>query len=326
MKAIVCERYGSPEFLKLRDVAKPIPKENEILIRVHATTVTSGDCRVRSLNMPLGFALVSRFVFGFRRPKQPILGTEFSGVVTSVGNAVSKFKVGDEVFGMSGMKMGCYAEYKCMPESGAVAIKPESLTLVEAAALSFGGTTALDFFRRARLRKGESVLINGASGSVGSAAVQLARKFGAEVTAICSTDNAPWVRSIGATHVVDYTKDDFAKDGKTYDVILDAVGNADFSRCKVSLKRNGRLLLVVAGLPQMLAIPWDAITGSKRIVAGPAAERAEDLRFLATLAQSGEFNPVIDKRYTFEEIVDAHRYVDTGRKKGNVVVIMPKAS
>jgi len=322
MKAIVYERYGPPEVLQLKEVEKPTPKDNEVLIKTHATTVTSGDWRVRSLSVPVGFGLISRLVFGISRPRQPILGTELAGEIESVGKDVNKFKVGDQVFAFSGASMGCHAEYKCMPEDGAVALKPPNLTYDEAAAISFGGTTALDFLRRGKLQSGEKVLINGASGGVGTAAVQLARHFGADVTGVCSTANVELVRSLGATHVVDYTKEDFTRNGETYDVIVDTAGTAPFSRSKASLKEGGRLLMVLGGLPDMLQIPWVSMTSSKKVIAGPAAGRAEDLRFLAGLAEAGEFKPVIDRRYPFEQIAEAHRYVDTGRKKGNVIITL----
>lgn len=322
MKAIVYERYGPPEVLELKEVAKPTPKDNEVLIKAYATTVTTGDWRVRSLNVPVGFGLISRLVFGVLRPRQPILGTELAGEIESVGKDVSKFKIGDQVFAFNGAGMGCHAEYKCMPEDGAVALKPANLTYDEAAAISFGGTTALNFFKRGRLQSGETVLINGASGGVGTAAVQLAKHFGANVTGVCSTTNVELVRSLGANHVIDYTKEDFTRNGETYDVIVDIAGTAPFSRSKGSLKERGRLLLVLGGLPDVLQIPWIAMTSSKRVIAGPAAERAEDLRFLAKLAETGEFKPVIDRRYPFEQIAEAHRYVDTGHKKGNVIITL----
>lgn len=314
------ERYGPPEVLELREVAKPSPKDNEILIKIHATTVTSADWRMRSLSMPAGFGLMARLIFGVLRPRNPILGTELAGEIVSLGKSVSKFKVGDQVFAFSGASMRCHAQYRCVPESGAVALKPPNLTYDEAAALSFGGTTALDFFHRGNLQRGESVLINGASGSVGTAAVQLAKHYGAEVTGVCSSANAELVRSLGAAHVIDYTREDFTRNGKTYDVIVDIAGTAPYSRSSGSLKESGRLLLVLAGLPEMLRVPWVSMTSSKKIIAGPAAERAEDLRFLAKLAEAGEFRPVIDRRYALEQIVEAHRHVDTGRKRGNVVV------
>ncbi len=322
MKAIVYERYGPPEVLELKEVAKPSPKHNEVLIRIHATTVTAGDRRARSLDVPMGFGLISRLFFGVSKPRQPILGTELAGEVESIGKDVRKFNIGDQVFVYGGAGMGCYAEYKSMPEDRAVALKPANLGYGEAAALSFGGTTALHFFRRGKLQSGEKVLVNGASGGVGSAAVQLAKHFGADVTGVCSTANVELVRSLGANHVIDYTKEDFTENGETYDVIVDTAGTAPFSRCKGSLKEGGRLLLVLASLPQILQIPWVSMTSNKRILAGPATERAEDLRFLAELAAAGELKPVIDRRYTFEQIVEAHRYVDTRRKKGNVIITL----
>jgi NADPH:quinone reductase-like Zn-dependent oxidoreductase len=322
MKAIVYERYGPPDVLQLKEVEKPRPKDNEVLIKIHATTVTSGDWRARSLNVPVGFGLIARLFFGVSKPRQPILGTELAGEIESVGKDVSRFKVGDQVFAFSGAGMGCHAEYKCMTEDGAVALRPTNLAYDEAAAISFGGTTALDFFRRGKLQSGERVLVNGASGGVGTAAAQLAKHFGADVTGVCSTANVELVRSLGANHVIDYTKEDFTENGETYDVIVDTVGTAPFSRSKHSLKEGGRLLLVLCGLPDMLQIPWVAMTSSKKVIAGPAAERAEDLRFLARLAEAGEFKPVIDRRYPFERIAEAHSYVDTGRKKGNVVITL----
>lgn len=320
MKAIVYEKYGPPEVLQLREIDKPAPKDNEVLIKTHATTVTSGDWRVRSLQVPTGFGLIIRLVFGILKPKQPILGSELAGVVESVGKDVSKFKAGDHVFAFSDAAMGCYAEYKCMPQGAALALKPANLAFDEAAAISFGGTTALHFLRKAKLRRGESVLVNGASGGVGTAAVQLAKHFGADVTGVCSSANVALVRSLGASHVIDYTKEDFTQNGKTYDIIVDTVGTARFPRSKASLKEGGRLLMILAGLPDMLQIPWAAMTSNKKIIAGPATASAEDLRFLAALAEAGEFKPVIDRRYPFERIAEAHRYVDSGRKKGNVVI------
>lgn len=326
MKAIVYERYGPPEVLQLKDVEKPTPKNNEVLIKTHAATVTSGDWRLRSLDVPFGFGLITRLVFGISRPRQPILGSELAGVIEAVGKHVSKFKLGDPVFAFSDTAMGCHAEYKCMAEDGAVVPKPSSLTFDEAAALSFGGTTALDFLRRGRLRSGESVLVNGASGAVGTAAVQLARHFGAIVTGVCSSANVDLVRSLGATHVIDYTQQDFTRNGETYDVIVDTVGTAPFSRSSASLKEKGRLLVILAGLPEMLQALWVSTTSSRQVIAGPATVRVEDLHFLAGLAESGEFKPVIDRRYPFAQAADAHRYVDTGRKKGNVVITLEHAA
>lgn len=326
MKAVVYERYGPPEVLHLKDIPKPVPKNNEILIRIYATTVTSGDHRVRMLDVPAGFGLFARLALGITRPRQPILGTELAGEIESVGKDVSKFKVGDQVFAFPGVSMGCYAEYKCIQENGPVALKPSNLTYDESTALSFGGTTALSFFRRGKLQRGERLLVNGASGAVGTAAVQIARHFGAEVTGVCSTANVELVKSLGATHVIDYTKEDFTQNGETYDVIVDTAGTAPYSRSKGSLKERGRLLIVLGGLADMLTAPWVSMTSSKRVIAGSAAERAEDVRFLGELAQAGEFKPAIDRRYPFDQIVEAHRYVDKGHKKGNVVITLMHGS
>ena len=322
MKAAVYDRYGPPDVIEVKELPKPSPRDNEVLIRTHATTVTSGDWRARSLEMPRGFGLMARLVFGVSKPRQPILGSELAGEIESIGKDVTKFKVGDQVFAYNGARMGCHAEYKCMPEDGAVALKPTNLTYDEAAAISFGGATALSFFKRGKLQSGERVLVNGASGGVGTAAVQLARHFGADVTGVCSTANAELVRSLGAAHVIDYTKEDFTQNGETYDVIVDTVGTAPFSRIRDSLREGGRLLLVLGELSDLLQVPWVSMTSRKKVIGGPAAGRAEDLCFLAELAQAGEFRPVIDRRYPFEQITEAHRYVDTGRKKGNVIITL----
>lgn len=322
MKAIVYERYGPPDVLEVREVPKPAPAAHEILIRSRATTVTTADWRARTLDVPRRFGFIARLMFGLRRPRQPTLGTELAGDVEAVGGAVTGFEVGDPVFAFGGAGMGCHAEYKCMPEDGAVAHKPPNLSYEEAAAISFGGTTALSFFRRAKLRSGERVLVNGASGGVGTAAVQLAKHFGAHVTGVCSTGNVGLVESLGADHVIDYTREDFAARGDRYDVIVDTVGNAPFSRSKNALAERGRLLQVLGGLPDLLRAPWVSLTSRRKVIAGPASGRAEDLRFLAGLAEVGEFTPVIDRRYPFERIADAHAYVETGRKKGNVVITL----
>jgi NADPH:quinone reductase-like Zn-dependent oxidoreductase len=321
MKAAVYERFGPPDVVQLRVAEKPTIKGNEVLIKIRATTVSSGDRRVRSLDVPFGFKLVTRLLFGPFRPKQPILGSELAGDIEAVGKDVRKFNVGDAVFAHPGTGLGCHAEYRTMPEGGAVALKPANLTYEEAAALSFGGTTALDYLKnKGKIERGERVLIIGASGAVGSAAVQLAKHFGAQVTGVCSTANLELVKSIGADQVIDYTKEDFTKNGATYDIVLDAAGTTSFFASKGSLNEHGRLLMVVAGLPEMAQIPWAAMTSSKKVSAGPAAERAEDVHFLKELAEAGELKPVIDRRYPLERIVEAHAYVDTGHKRGNVVI------
>jgi NADPH:quinone reductase-like Zn-dependent oxidoreductase len=320
MKAAVYQRYGPPEVVELKEVPKPTPGAGELLIRIRATTVTSGDWRARSLVMPRGFGLFGRLAFGISRPRQPILGTELAGEIEGVGSGVTLFKTGDAVFAFTGMGMGCHAQYRCVTQDGPVAAKPANLGFDEAAALSFGGTTALDFFRRGKLQAGERVLVNGASGAVGTAAVQLARHFGAVVTAVCSGANAELVRSLGAERVIDYTREDFAAGGEAYDVIVDTAGTAPFSRSRHALKRGGRLLLVLGGLGDLLGAPWASMTSGRKVIAGPAPERAEDLRLLAGLAEAGRYKPVIDRRYPLEQIVEAHRHVDGGHKRGNVVV------
>lgn len=322
MKAVVYQQYGGPEVLRFTEVAMPAPKDDEVLIRIHATTVTAGDWRVRSLKVPEGFGLLSRLAIGVTRPRQPILGSELSGVITAVGKNVTKFKRGDAVFAFAGTRMGCHAEYRCMSEDAAVALKPANLGHDQAAALSFGGTTALHFYREAKLSAGEKVLVNGASGAVGTAAVQLAKHFGAQVTAVCSAGNADLVRSLGADHVIDYTTEDFTRNGRVYDVIIDTAGTAPFARSSASLREGGRLLLVLGNMRDLLSIPWIALTNSRKVIGGTAKEKQSDLRFLAELAERGEFTPVIDRRYRFDEIVEAHRYVDSGRKKGNVVITL----
>jgi NADPH:quinone reductase-like Zn-dependent oxidoreductase len=322
MKAAVAERYGPPEVVRIREIATPTPDDDEILIRIHATTVSSADWRLRSLTVPAGFGLILRLVFGLRKPRLPILGSELAGEVAAIGRNVTRFTVGERVFAFSDAGLGCHAEYRCLPQDGLVVATPPELPDETAAALCFGGTTALDFLRRGRLGAGERVLVNGASGAVGTAVVQLARSMGAEVTGVCSTANLDLVRSLGAAHVIDHTRDDFTRNGETYDVIVDTAGTAPFRRSRRSLKPDGRLLLVLAGLPEMLRGVWVSLTSGRRVIAGPAAATLDDLHRLAALAAAGDFQPVIDRIYPLDQIVAAHRYVDTGRKKGNVVISM----
>jgi NADPH:quinone reductase-like Zn-dependent oxidoreductase len=320
MRAIIHTQYGPPEVLRLADVPKPTPKDNEVLVRVHVTTVTSGDCRARALDLPGGFGLLGRPMLGFFGPRNRILGTELAGVVESAGKDVAGFTAGDRVVGMGGFGMGCYAEYRTIRFDRMLALLPDSVSLEAAAALPFGGTTALDFLRRGKLQEGERILINGASGGVGTAAVQLARHVGAHVTGVCSAANLELVKSIGADEVIDYTKADFTRNGQTYDVIMDTAGTAPFSRCRESLAPNGRLLVVLGSLSAMLAAPFRSMTSGRTVVVGPASERADDLRELVRLAGIGAYAPVIDRRYPIEQMVEAHRYVDQGHKRGNVVI------
>ena len=325
MKAVVCTEYGPPEVLQLKEVEKPTPKDNEVLIKVHATSVTAGDCNARDfVFVPPGLGPLARLMLGFRKPNKAILGADVAGEIEAVGKDVKLFKAGDQVYGIDGNGLGTYAEYKCMSEEGALAIKPANMTYEEAVAIPFGALTALYFLRdKGNIQRGQKVLINGASGSVGTAAVQIAKAFGAEVTGVCSTTNLELVKSLGADKVVDYTQEDFTQNGETYDLILDpVVGKTSFSRCKNSLKQNGRYLAVAGGLPEMIQMVWPSIIGSKKVIfgGGEACERKESLIFLNELIEAGEMKAVIDKRYPLEQIVEAHRYVDKGHKKGNVVI------
>jgi NADPH:quinone reductase-like Zn-dependent oxidoreductase len=324
MKAIVYHRYGGPEVLHLAEVPRPEPKLNEVLIRVRATTVTAGDWRARGLKLPRGMRLMGRLFFGVFGPRKKILGTELSGDVVAVGRNVTKFKVGDAVFALTGANYGAYAEYVAVSQNAAIALKPVGISYEEAAALSFGGTTALDFFRRAGLKAGETVLINGASGGVGVAAVQLARHFGAPVTAVTSGGNATLVSSLGADRVIDYTQQDFRALGETWDVVMDTVGTVTVDNAHQTLKPGGRLLLVAGALAELFSGGRAKKLGFS-LVAGPSPERPEDLRTLAELAASGAYRAVIDRTYAPEEIVEAHRYVDTGRKRGSVVIRVQEA-
>ena len=320
MKAYVCRRYGGPEVIELVYVATPTPKANEVLIKIYVTTVTAGDWRVRTLDVPRGLGFIARLAMGLARPRQPILGTELAGVVAAVGKDVTQFKPGDAVFAFPGGKMGCHAQYRVVAEDGPVVRKPDNLSFEDAASLSFGGTTALHFLRKANIKPGDKVLVIGASGGVGSALVQLAKHFGAEVAGVTSTANLDLVASLGADQVIDYSKEEFSARGDTYDVIADTVGDMSFAQCKPVLGKKGRLLAIAGGLPEMLAAVWVPLTSSQRVIFGPAEERLEDVRQLADLAQVGVLRPVIDRRYTFAQMAQAHAYVETRRKRGSVVV------
>jgi len=320
MKAAVCRHYGSPDGITIETWPTPVPGAHDVLIRVRASTVTSADWRIRSQRMPYGFGIAGRLAFGMSSLRQPILGSELAGDIVEIGAAVHNFAVGDAVVAFSGAKLGAHAEYCCLRADAVIVRKPPTLSYETAAALPFGGTTALDFFRRGALRTGDRVLINGASGTVGSAMVQLAVSAGAEVTAVCSGSNADAMQQLGAAHVVDYTRVDFAEEGRSFDVIADTVGNAPYSRVRHVLTSHGRLLLVLATLPEMLRAPWVNTTSRHRIVAGPAAERVDDVRTLVEMAVDGRFTPLIDSRFTFDEIAAAHARVETGRKRGSVVI------
>ena len=321
MKAIVFEKYGPPEVLRLKEVEKPAPKDNEVLVKVHATTVTSRDVRYRGFEVPTSAWLPARIVFGFRKPKRTILGSDLSGEIESVGKDVKRFRKGDKVFGTTtDMRFGAYAEYVSLPEEMVLATKPANMTNEEAAAVHFGANTALFFLRQGNIQYGQKVLIYGASGSVGTFAVQLAKYYGGEVTGVCSTTNTELVKSLGADKVIDYTKEDFAESGETYDVIFDAVGKSSFSGCIRSLKENGIYLQAVLAPAGSVRGLWTSMTGSKKVIGGTAVDNTEDLVFLKELIEAGKIRSVIDRRYPLEQIVEAHRYVDKGHKKGNVVI------
>jgi NADPH:quinone reductase-like Zn-dependent oxidoreductase len=318
MRAAVCERYGPPEVVQIREVPKPVPADGEVLVKALATTVNSGDSRVRALRVPRGLHLAMRLKLGITKPKQPILGFETAGQVEAVGGAVTRFKPGDRVVASRGFDFGCHAEYVTVAEQGDVAAVPELLSYQDAVALCFGGTTALIFFRLGKLASGEAVLINGASGAVGTMAVQLAKHLGTEVTAVCSAANAELVRGVGADHVIDYQTEDFTRDGKRYDVIMDTHGNAPYARVKGSLQPGGRFLMVVGDLWQMLAASWQKATISAS--RGDASASADHYRTLMSLAEQGVLKPVIDSVLPFAQIVEAHRLVDGGHKVGSVVL------
>ncbi|HHP1053708.1 NAD(P)-dependent alcohol dehydrogenase [Bacillus cereus group sp. BfR-BA-01354] len=301
MKAIICTKYGPPNVLQLQNVEKPKPKKNEVLVKIHATSVSTGDCRIRGFNSPLLFWIPMRIILGFRKPRKPILGVELSGEIEDIGTDVTQFKKGDPVFALTELNLGGYAEYTCVHESGLIALKPTNVTYEEAAVIPFGGTSALHFLRKGQIKKGHRVLIYGASGSVGTAAVQLAKYFGATVTAICSSSNFDLVTALGADNVIDYMKEDFTKRGEHYDIIFDAVGKYKKSLCTDALMPNGKYVSVNGMMAKV----------SK-----------EDMNLLKQLAETEKLKPVIDRTYRLEEIAEAHIYVEKGHKKGNVSITL----
>jgi NADPH:quinone reductase-like Zn-dependent oxidoreductase len=320
--------YGSPDVLHLAEIAKPTPKDNEILVRVRATSVNYGDLMGRDFahsqfNMPAPLYLPARLVFGWNKPKIQVLGSELAGDVEAVGSQVTKFKPGDQVFAYVGMNMGANAEYICLPETGTIALKPANLSYDEAATLPYGAIMAVSLLQKARLQPGQKVLINGASGGIGSMAVQLAKYYGAEVTGVCGTPRLEYVKSLGADKVIDYTQDDFTKNGEAYDLIFDILGRSSFSRCKSSLKPNGIYLLASFKGRALFDMLWTSLTGSQqKVICTMADEKAENLVFIKALVEAGKVKALVDKRFPLEQTADAHRYVEQGRKQGNVVITL----
>ncbi len=319
MFAWVCTRYGGTDVLRLRTLPRPVPGPRDVLVRVLAASVSSADMRVRTQKLPRGFGLLGRLAFGITRPRQPVLGTDVAGVVEAVGRDVTGFAPGDAVVGVTGVAMGGHAEYCVLPSHKPLVHKPGRLSFVDAACLPFGGLAALHFLNKANLRAGESVLVIGAAGAVGSAMVQLARHRGAHVTAVCSGGNAALARTLGAQAVIDYTEQDFTQAPQQWDVVADTVGASSFAACLPRLKEHGRYLAVAGSLAQVLARP----RGTRRSIGGPATERPEDLHTLMELAQAGVLRPVLDCAYPFTDLPAAHAYVETGRKRGAVVVALP---
>jgi NADPH:quinone reductase-like Zn-dependent oxidoreductase len=315
MRAVVHDRYGPPEILRLEDVERPVTKDDEVLVRIHATTVSRTDCGLRSADI-----FISRFVTGLLRPKRKILGSDFAGEVEAVGATVTEFKAGDHVFGINPWKFGAHAEFICIGESAALALKPTGTTFEEAAAACDGAILALNALRPAGLRKGQTILVYGASGSIGTAGVQLARYFGADVTAVCNTKNFELVRSLGASEVIDYTQEDFTKNGQTYDVIFDAVGKQSFKRCRGSLKPGG-IYVATDHLQNLLLALWTARVADKRVLFPiPPRFTKQDVLFLKELIETGKYRAVIERRYPLEQVVEATRYVEMKQKTGNVVL------
>ena len=315
MKAVVYTKYGTPEVLSLAQVAKPEPKDNEVRIRIHATTVTSGDVRLRKADP---FAV--RFFFGLFNPKTPILGHEVAGIVEAVGGKVTRFRIGDRVFGSTGMRSGTYAEYICLPEESAIALTPEQVPHGEAATLTIGALTALHFINAAKLQRGEHILIHGASGSIGTAAVQLAKSRGATVSAVCSTANVELMRSLGADHVIDYKHEDFTKSGNTYDVIFSTVGQTTYTASRHLLNKNGRYVTSEGAASDYWHMLRSSIFGGRKVIGGVASDADQGIEHIRSLIEVGELKAVIDRHYPLQAIVEAHRYVEQGHKKGNVVI------
>ncbi len=322
MKAIVHTKYGPPDELQLKEVQKPVPGDNEVLIKIHATTVTTTDCNARNFTfVPKSFMFFARIMFGFKKPKINVLGIDLAGEIEAAGKNVKLFKEGDQVFGSPGTKFGGHAEYSCVPENGALAIKPPDMSWEDAASICLAGNTALYFIRDlAKIRAGQKILIHGASGAIGSYAVQLAKYYGAEVTGVCSGANAAMVKSLGADKVIDYTKEDFSKSNERYDFVFDVVGKTTFSQCKGILKPKGIYLENMMEVKDFLKVLWTSIVGGKKIKGGVSTETAENLNFFIELIESGKLKPVIDRIFPLEKTAEAFQYVEQGHKKGNVII------
>jgi NADPH:quinone reductase-like Zn-dependent oxidoreductase len=328
MKAVVYTKFGGPEVLKLKEVEKPTPKENEVLIRVHATSVKYGDLvarnfkniPLRNFHMPAPMVFPMKFLFGISKPRITILGSEFSGEIVSVGKKVTKFKNGDQVFGYIGSPMGANAEYMCMPEDKMIGLKPDNMTHEEATCIPYGAIMATTHLKRVDIKKGKKVLINGASGGIGSAAVQLAKHYGAEVTGVCGTPRMEFVRSLGADHVIDYTKEDFTQTGKTYDVIYDILGKSTFSKCKNSLKKGGVYLNASFKMRKVFQMLITKFGGSKKVICVIGNEDPKDMPTFRKLAEDGKLRTIVDRTFSLEDTEEAHRYLESGQHKGNVVI------
>ena len=330
MKAMVNYEYGSPDVLFLTEIKKPLPRENEILIKVHATSVNFGDTMARNFkaisprqfNMPFLIWLIAKLSFGLSQPNNTILGNEFAGQIEAVGRDIKRFKPGDQVFGYAGEIMGAYAEYLCIPENGFVAMKPSNLTYEEAAVVPYGAVMALPILRRVNIQPGQKVLINGASGGIGSAALQIAKFYGAEVTGVCGPQRVGFVRSLGADNVIDYSKEDFSKGGEAYDLIIDILGKSTFSKCKSSLSPKGVLLFVSFKLKQILQMLWTSGSYGKKVICVFAQAKYKDLHTISRLIEAGKYQAVIDKTFPLEQIAEAHRYVEEGHKKGSIAILI----